>query len=79
MNINVENRQAIIDALKRELVGPAPDGSPLDLQKLSFEKWEDAFGPFVDKDTGEEIIRRDRPSNRYGVAVLHPYATPVDN
>lgn len=79
MNINVENRQAIIDALKRELVGPAPDGTPLDLQKPSFEKWEDAFGPFVDKETGEEIIRRDRPSNRYGVAVLHPYATPLED
>lgn len=79
MNINVENRQAIMDALKRELVGPAPDGTPLDLQKPSFEKWEDAFGPFVDKETGEEIIRRDRPSNRYGVAVLHPYATPLED
>lgn len=69
----------MIDALKRELVGPSPDGVPLDIEKSSFEKWEDAFGPFVEKDTGEEIIKRDRPSNRYGVAILHPYATPVDD
>lgn len=79
MNINVTNRDEIINALKKELVGPAPDGSLVDLRKLLFEKKEEGFGPFIDAETGEEIIRRDSPSFRYGVAVLHPYASPLDS
>src|SRR5258708_13129869 len=77
MNVNIENREAVIRALTRELVGPAPEGEPLG--SFVFEKREDAYGPFVDKETGEEIIQRDTPSKRYGVAVLHPFGTLEEN
>ncbi len=73
MNKNVKNREEIIQVLVRELVGPSPDGKPLN--SLSFENKEDAYGPFFDKETGEEIIQQDTPSKRYGIAVLHQFAT----
>lgn len=77
MNINVENRETVVRALIRELVGPAPEGEPLG--SFVFEKKEEAYGPFVDKETGEEIIQRDTPSKRYGVAVLHPFGSLEEN
>jgi hypothetical protein len=73
MNANIVNREYLLDALRRELVGPSPAGDPL--LTFNFRQQEDAWGPFVDKDTGEEIITRNTPRERYGVGVLHPLGT----
>ncbi len=70
MNVNVENRNSVIKALYKELVGPSPAGQPL--ETLVFSEKEAAYGPFFDKETDEEILQRDTPTKRYGVAVLHP-------
>lgn len=67
-------RRRMLDALKAELVGPAPTGSPLDVSvgMVHFESLEAANGPWVDALSGEEILQRDPPTKRYGVGVLYP-------
>lgn len=64
-------REDVIDALRAELLGPAPAGEPLD--RISFDTWADARGPWVDPDTDEEVLDR-APLLRYGVGVLYPVA-----
>ncbi|MFG2794598.1 helicase-related protein [Streptomyces sp. NPDC048419] len=64
-------RDKITKALRDELLGPAPAGKPLD--RSSFEKKEDSYGPWTNAATGEEILERD-PLIRYGVGVLYPVA-----
>jgi hypothetical protein len=71
-------REDVIDALKAELLGPAAAGKPLD--RDSFDNWEEARGPWVDAESGEEVLDRD-PLIRYGVGVLYPAenaAQPAD-
>ncbi|MFI8446714.1 helicase-related protein [Streptomyces erythrochromogenes] len=71
-------REDVMDALRAELLGPAPAGKPLDV--TSFASWEDARGPWVDPESGEEVLDRD-PLIRYGVGVLYPAesaAQPMD-
>ena len=69
----------ITDALKSlaryagSLLGPEPLGEPLDLSSpLEFASWNEANGPWHDRETGEEILMRDGPTKRYGVGVLYP-------
>ncbi|MCX5056992.1 helicase-related protein [Streptomyces sp. NBC_00452] len=62
-------REDVVDALRAELLGPAPAGKPLD--RDSFDNWEEARGPWVDPESGEEVLDRD-PLVRYGVGVLYP-------
>lgn len=64
-------RDKIIKALREELLGPAPAGKPLD--RFTFEKKEDSYGPWLSAATGEEILERN-PLIRYGVGVLYPAA-----
>ncbi|MEV0580015.1 helicase-related protein [Streptomyces sp. NPDC050392] len=64
-------RDAVIKALRAELLGPAAAGKPLD--SFSFDKKEDSYGPWTSAATGEEILERD-PLIRYGVGVLYPVA-----
>lgn len=74
MNKNTLNRRYIVDALRRELVGPSPTGKEIDCTvPIKFSSFEDANGPWVQKDTGEEILQRDPPTKRYGIGVLHPF------
>ncbi|CAL9550030.1 hypothetical protein SUDANB60_04400 [Streptomyces sp. enrichment culture] len=71
-------REDVMDALRAELLGPAAVGKPLD--RDSFDNWEEARGPWVDAESGEEILDRD-PLVRYGVGVLYPAestAQPAD-
>lgn len=70
---DVTNRDAVINALRQELVGPDPRGSDLDTSVSPvFETMKDANGPWREKGTGQEILVRDRPCKRYGVGVLYP-------
>lgn len=73
MNVNVANRECVKGALCKELVGPDPQGQELDCNSaVYFENWEEAAGPYKQKETGEEILQKDTPRIRYGVAVLYP-------
>ncbi len=68
-----EARDQVYEFLRRELMGPAPYGDPLDInQPISFQSWDEAAGPWLQQDTGEEILWRDPPLVRYSVGVLFP-------
>ena len=67
------NRELMLDALRRELVGPDPQGDPIDCSaKVAFQEQQESYGPYRDRTTGEEILQRDRPTKRYGIGVLYP-------
>ena len=70
---SIEDRAYILKLLREELVGPSPQGQSVDCSvPLQFDKREEAYGPFVQQDTGEEIINLSRPMLRYGIGVLFP-------
>lgn len=73
MTDHIQTREQVLDALRRELVGPSPAGSDLDVRgSIRFEVAKDSFGPWKDKGSGEEILNGDRPCKRYGIGVLYP-------
>ncbi len=73
MTDHFAGREAVVAALKAELVGPDPHGPPLDTSSpISFDRREDSYGPWTEALTGEEILARDSPGIRYGVGVLYP-------
>lgn len=73
MSDHPANREIIIQELREELVGPAPSGKPIDvLGDVHFDERQQAYGPWYQSDTGEEILERDTPTKRYGVGVLFP-------
>lgn len=63
-------RRQVLEVLRRELVGPDPQGDSFDLDKDLVEP-ESAWLPRRQADTGEEILTRDGPDRRYGVGVLY--------
>ena len=64
-------RESVVEALKAELVGPDPRGEPLDTSvPVVFDRAKDSYGPWVELQTGEEILQSDRPTGRYGIGVL---------
>jgi hypothetical protein len=68
-------RSVIFDALKAEIIGPDPAGLPLLLNPTpSFFDLEASYGPWVDADTGEEILNDPRisPMRRFASGVLFP-------
>lgn len=73
------NRIRVLKALRAELVGPSTEGTPIDCSEpLVFSRLEDAFGPFIERDSGEELLLRDPPCKRYGVGVLYPIGSVVE-
>lgn len=80
-------RREIVEALQSELMGPsfldisATKGAKrIDSNSRNvFANWDEARGPFVDLLTGEEILDRDVPTQRYGVGVLYPKAIKMDD
>ncbi|MEZ5343570.1 MAG: hypothetical protein R2706_19690 [Acidimicrobiales bacterium] len=66
----------MIELLRRELVGPAPHGDPIDCAApLRFDTRDQARHPYVQFGSGDEILQRDTPKQRYGVGVLYPLDT----
>lgn len=63
-------RAIVLDVLRRELVGPDPQGEPFDLATGSVDEGT-AWMPRCQAGTGEEILTRDSPDRRYGIAVLY--------
>jgi hypothetical protein len=75
---HITNRRLVLNALREELVGPAPRGKELDCSgQIVFETVENSYGPWVQKGNGEEVLQRDAPTKRYGIGVLYPVETPV--
>ena len=73
-----EDRTVVLTGLIRELVGPAPCGDPIDCNgPLAFSSYDELYRSRVQMPEGEEIVTRDRPTQRYGVAVLYPRQTPI--
>lgn len=69
----VAGREAILDFLKRELVGPCPVGDPIDCSgAIVFSDAAAAAVPRIHAGTNEEILLRDAPGRRYGIGVLYP-------
>src|SRR5690606_15481215 len=69
-------RDVVLSEVRRELVGPDPLGSPLKVPHDG--EPVDAFGAFVDAETGEEVLTVQAPLERYGVAVLFPKEERTD-
>ena len=87
--LHLIERQLVASALVSEIHGPHPDydslngtikttAVPVDLSgPLHFNGWESYRPRFVDKSTGEEIIKDEAPSKLYGVGILFPLGTNV--
>jgi hypothetical protein len=87
---HVDNRTKLLGAVVGEVFGPGSSfdvreegiltkGTPVDLSKgIIYPTWEEYFKirPVV-ASTGEEILREERPSSRYGMGILFPDALEV--
>lgn len=75
---HIANRDHIVQALQRELVGPDPTGHPIsldDVQPIQVEHTRQSRTQL----NGQEILVQDCPTNRYGVGVLFPATTMLGN
>ncbi len=80
MTEHIENRDKIIQALREELVGPSPQGKPRNCSgEITFNSDKEGFYDPWRQDNGEEILQRDPPRIRYGVGVLYPLNTKLEN
>ena len=70
---HIANRDAVLKALRQELVGPCPLGDEIDCASaIQLDDPERAYRPYRQLGSGEEILQRDSPTKRYGVGVLYP-------
>lgn len=70
---HIASRDAVLRALREELVGPCPFGQEINCtQTINLESAEAAYQPYRQLGSGEEILQRDSPTKRYGVGVLYP-------
>lgn len=77
-DIHKENREEIINFLKADLLGPASLSKYIkfeDLdttnQEIHFEKVEDTYHCFRDKNSNEEILKI-QPTSSYSLGILYP-------
>ena len=76
---HIENRDKLVQFLKSEIMGPCQTGETLDCsQKIRFENWGEANKPWIQKESLDEIIRKETPVNRYGIGVLFPHSVTHD-
>lgn len=66
----IEARTTVLDALRRELVGPDPQGESFDPATDIVDE-ETAWMPRRQAGNNDEILTRDGPDRRYGIAVLY--------
>jgi len=71
---HIANRKKMVIALRREMMGPAPFGQPVDCSngKIICEDLESLYNPNVQKNPYNEILKGESPHRRYGVGVLYP-------
>lgn len=61
-------------------MGPSPQGDPIDCSReIQFDSYEQFNRPYRQASTGEEIIQFDRPTKRYGVAILYPPGVLIED
>ena len=76
---HIANRDNIIQSLREEIVGPSPQGKPINCRSaINFQSQKDFYGPWR-QENGEEILQRDAPVVRYGVGVLFPMRTKLED
>jgi DUF2075 family protein len=76
---HITNRDAVLRALRQELVGPCPLGHEIDCAgPVQLDEAEAAYRPYRQLGSGEEILQRDSPTKRYGVGVLYPMEAKID-
>lgn len=77
---HIKNRNYLVKKLKEELIGPSPDGKEIDCTRpITFVYADASYGPWVQQGSREEILLRDPPTRRYGIGVLYPLQTTVDD
>ena len=64
-------RSHTLDVLRRELVGPDPQGDEIDVSDRISVNEATAWMPRRQAGTGQEILTRDAPNRRYGIGVLY--------
>ena len=71
---HIANRNRMVIALRREMMGPAPFGQPVDCSsdKIICENIEDLYNQHVQANPYNEILKGESPHRRYGVGVLYP-------
>ena len=78
-DIHIQNRDKLVEQLQQELVGPAPAGAEIDASGPIKDIKEDDREPYRQEGSGQEILTRDRPTQRYGAGVLYPVRTRDDD
>lgn len=78
---HLENRDKIIDFLRAEVCGPDLEGTVI--SEINPESKPHESGPYIFKspETGqlEEVLRNEPPNLRYGVGVLYPKESKLDD
>lgn len=70
---HISNRNRLILALRREMMGPSCAGKPIDCKsEIICEDKESFYGPHLQAGSLNEIIKGDSPHTRYGIGVLYP-------
>ena len=58
---HIENRKQILEFLKEELVGPSPQGKPIDCTgEIHFDDVAHSYGPWHQMGSGEEVVRANK-------------------
>ncbi len=73
---NLENRIALLDSLRREVIGPDPCGSAAVPAKRALLSHAEFRIPRLQQD-GQEVLWQSSPAKRFGTAVLFPVATKI--
>ncbi len=68
---NLKSRISLLRELRAEVIGPDPQGKPDPVVRKQLMAYDAFQRPRVQPD-GEEILWQDRPTKRYGAAVLYP-------
>ncbi|WEG18936.1 helicase-related protein [Alkalihalophilus pseudofirmus] len=83
LEINIENRDELIDKIKQELIGPVKVDKdkmfPLKVtQNVVFQNREETYRKYYNSQTLEEILQVNPPLLQYSAGVLFPFETESD-
>jgi hypothetical protein len=70
--------EIIFKTLQEELVGPCAYGDALEISTVTFIPYDKFNHPFVTSDSKEEILKKVYPTQRYGVGVIYPLDSPIE-